>query len=208
VSSRPTTALLGTALVGGAGTLLGLMASGKLTLDTGWGRSTHHLGPLAWTVDAPREMLWQQLTGPYLGAIPRDMRDNLSVLERSSDFVIASHRSDLGLYSAETVEAVGFSEPAQIRFRHLRGPVPYATEEFRLEVVDHSTTRLTYEGELGLDWWLAGRLTARHVVVPIWLNTVNSHVESSVAAVTKRAEARRRRASRSNRQTGEPINET
>ena len=87
---------------------------------------------LTWTIDAPREMVWQQFTSPYLGAIPRDMRDSLSVIERGSDMVIASHVSDLGWATAETVEVVSFSEPETIRFRHLRGPVPHAIEEFRL----------------------------------------------------------------------------
>ena len=84
-----TTALLGTALIGGVGTLIGLMATGKLTLDTGWGRTTHALGPQTWTIDAPRDMVWQQFTSPYLGAIPRSMSDSLSVIERGSDMVIA-----------------------------------------------------------------------------------------------------------------------
>ncbi|MFV2039692.1 MAG: SRPBCC family protein [Acidimicrobiales bacterium] len=190
------TVLLGAALVGGTGTLMGLMATGKLTLDTGWGRRTHALGPLTWTVDAPRELVWQQFTSNYLGRIPRDMRDSLRLIQRGSDMVVASHRSDLGLYTAETVEAVGFDEPERIRFRHLRGPVPYAVEEFRLDEIDENTTLLTYEGELGLDWWIAGELAARYAVVPVWLDTVTAHVEASIAAVTERAEARRRRAAR------------
>lgn len=193
---RPATVLLGAALAGGAATVVGLMGAGKLTLDTGWGRSKHPLGPVSWTVDAPRELVWQQFSSTYLGSIPRDMRDNLAVVERGSDLVVAWHRSTAGPYSAETVEAVGFEEPERIRFRHLRGPVPYAVEEFRFDEVDGETTLLTYEGEIGLDWWQVGRLAARYAVVPVWMNIVNEHVESTIEAVTERAAARRRRAER------------
>ena len=198
VRRHRTTAVLGSAMIGGTGTLIGLMATGKLTLDTGWGRTTHRLGPLTWTIDAPREMVWQQFTAPYLGTIPRGMRDSLSIIDRGSDVVVASHRSDLGWYTAETVEVVGFTEPETIRFRHLRGPVPHAVEEFSLEELEENLTRLTYEGEIGLDWWLAGSLAARYAVVPIWIETVRGHVESSIEAVGDRVDARRRRAERQN----------
>ena len=193
---RPTTALLGAAVVGGAAALTGLTATGKLTLDTGWGRSKHHLGPLNWTVEASRELVWQQFSSTYLGSIPRDMRDSLEVVERGSDMVVAWHKSRLGRFSAETVETVGFEEPSRIRFRHLRGPVPYAVEEFRLDEINGDTTLLTYEGELGLDGWGAGRLAARYAIVPVWMRIVTEHVETTIAAVTKRAEARRRREQR------------
>jgi hypothetical protein len=193
---RPTTALLGAALVGGFGVAIGLMGAGKLTLDTGWGRSKHALGPISWTVNAPRELVWQQFSSTYLGSIPRDMRDHLAVVERGTDLVVAWHKSEMGRYSTETVEAVGFEAPARIRFRHLRGPVPHAVEEFRFDEIDAETTRLTYDGELGLDWWGAGRLAARYAIIPIWNNIVTEHVETTIEAVTKRAESRRRRAAR------------
>jgi len=182
--------------VAGTGTLAGLMATGKLTLDTGWGRSTHELGPLTWTIDAPRDLVWQQFTGPYLGSIPRDMRENFDVVEHGSDLVVAWHKSHFGRFAAETVEAVGFEEPHRIRFRHLRGPVPHAVEEFRFEELDEATTLLTYDGELGMDGWMAGSFAARYAVIPIWLEVVTEHVDATVEAVTDRAAARRRRAQR------------
>jgi hypothetical protein len=154
---------------------------------------------VSWTVNAPRELVWQQFSSTYLGSIPRGMRDDLAVVERGSDLVVAWHRSHMGPYSAETVEAVGFEEPERIRFRHLRGPVPYAVEEFRFDEVDDETTLLTYDGEIGLDGWYAGRLAARYAVVPVWMGIVNEHVESTIEAVEKRAEARRRRAGRAGR---------
>lgn len=208
MAPRPMTLALGGALVGGAGTLVALMATGRLTLDTGWGRTTHDLGPLTWEIDAPREMVWQQFTSHYLGRIPRDMRDSLDVVERGEDLVVAAHHSDLGLYTATTVEAVGFEEPERIRFRHLRGPVPHAVEDFVLTELEGDRTRFTYTGELGLDWWIAGDLAARLAVVPIWIDTVTSHVETSIAAVEKRAASRRRRAAGASAQDTDATTET
>lgn len=193
---RPSTVLLAGALAGGAAAALGLMGAGKLTLDTGWGRTEHRLGPVGWDIAAPRELVWQQFSSTYLGTIPRDLRDSVAVLERGSDLVVAWHRSVMGPYAAETVEAVGFEEPERIRFRHLRGPVPHAVEEFRFDEVDGESSHITYEGVLGLDGWGVGSLFARRVVVPIWMGIVTEHVESTIEAATKRAQARRRRAQR------------
>ena len=47
------TKLLGAALVGGTATLVSLMARGRLTLDTGWGRTITALGPITVTIAAP-----------------------------------------------------------------------------------------------------------------------------------------------------------
>ena len=199
MSPRPTTLALAGALVGGAGTLLGLMATGRLTLDTRWGRSLHQLGPVTWTIDAPRDLVWQQMTSQYTGRIPRDMRDSLEIDERSDDMLIARHYSDLGGYTTETTEVINIDEPNTVRFRHLRGPVPHAVEEFRFEAVDDKTTRLTYEGELGIDGWALGRLAATAAVVPIWMDTVVSHVEEALANVDERMAARRRREARAAR---------
>lgn len=193
MAPRPTTLALSGALGGGVASLVALMATGRLTLDTGWGRTTHALGPLTWEIAAPRAMVWQQFTGHYLGRIPREMRDSLQIVERGEDLVVAAHHTDVGPYRAVTVEAVGFEEPERIRFRHLRGPVPHATEEFVLEEIDAQSTRFTYTGEIGLDWWFMGDFAARLAVVPIWTDAVRGHVEKSIEAVTERAQARRRR---------------
>jgi hypothetical protein len=34
------------------------MATGRLHLDLGWGRSLHQLGPLAMRIEAPRELVY------------------------------------------------------------------------------------------------------------------------------------------------------
>lgn len=188
------------ALAGGSASLFGLMATGRLTLDLGWGRTFHRLGPIELDIDAPRELVYQQLSSPYRGATPRALRDSLQVLERGDDMVVARHVSRVSLfgritYSAATVETVRFEEPHRISFRHLRGPVPYAQEEFSLDDRGESTL-LTYRGELGIDFWGLGRLAGEHWVVPEWLDQVGAHLSEVKAGAERRAAARRRRVAR------------
>lgn len=58
--------------------------------------------------------------------------------------------------TAVTVETVAFDPPARIRFRLVRGPVPYVSETFELEETP-TGTRLTYTGELGADLGALGQ---------------------------------------------------
>lgn len=194
-------------LIAGVASLVAFMAKGWLTLDVGWGRSLHALGPLVIRVDAPRELVFAHLTAPYLGRVPREMRDKLEVLVRGDDLVVAAHHSDLGWYTATTVEAVAFEAPHRITFRHLRGPVPQAWEEFVLAETEDGATELTYRGQLGLDWWLAGRLAARFATVPVWMRQVSGHLEAVKPAVEEHARRRQQRAGSASQEpgaTGEP----
>ncbi|MBI4259159.1 MAG: SRPBCC family protein [Actinobacteria bacterium] len=187
-------ALVATAglLVAGVASLVFLMTRGWLTLDLGWGRSHHQVGPLEVTIDAPRDLVFEQLSSPYVGRTPAAMRGGLEVLERGRDLVVALHRTRLRLLDSITVEAIGFEPPERIRFRHVRGPVPHAVEEFRL-TEEGGSTRLEYRGELGIDFWWLGRLAGRHWVVPNWQRIVQAAMEKTKAGAESRQEARRRR---------------
>ncbi len=147
---------LGATLLAGVSALLSWMTRGKLTLDAGVGRSLHPLGPVTVVIDAPRELVFQQLSAPYLGRAGRAVAETVEVVERGSDLVVARHRSRVGWWTAETVESVRFEAPERISFRHLRGPVPHAVETFELSEHDERT-ELVYRGELGLDFWILGR---------------------------------------------------
>jgi hypothetical protein len=68
-------------------------ARGILTLGTGWARSTHPLGPITVLIDAPREVVFEQISGVYLGRTPAELRGKLEVLERGTDMVLAAHRT-------------------------------------------------------------------------------------------------------------------
>src|SRR5262249_3207035 len=103
-----------------------LVVSGKLTLDTGIGRTRRPLGPLAVSIAARREAVFDVIAAPYLGRTPRAIADEIEVLERGTDMVVGAHRTPVrGGPAAITVEAVRFTRPTTVDFRLLRGPVPY-----------------------------------------------------------------------------------
>ena len=181
----------------GAG-VYALLARGRLTIDLGVGRSLRPLGPLTLAIDAPRELVFDVISAPYLGRTPRALQNKLRVVERGEDMVLAEHFTDVGRFVTTTLETVRFRPPSQIDFRLVRGPVPHVAERFELRDVD-GRTELEYSGELGMDLWALGRWWA-DAVARKW----NETVESSLRAV--RAEAERRAAHGSSiRRSGDPA---
>ena len=126
------------AAVAAAGGLAGagyyLVVSGKLTVDTGWGRRVRPLGPFGVQIAAPASTVFDVIAAPYLGRTPRAMAGKLQVLQRGTDMVLAEHYTPVhhGRLTAATLETVTFDRPHTIGFRLVRGPVPYITEEFTL----------------------------------------------------------------------------
>jgi hypothetical protein len=176
-----------------------LTVTGALTLDTGLGRRTRPLGPQRLRVAASREALFDHLASPYLSGSPsRAQREKVSVLERGEDLVVAAHRTPVAFLTAVTVEAVGFDRPRLITFRLLRGPVPFVEEVFRLEELPGGGTELVYEGRLGTDFWLLGRLWGL-AVAWVWERTVARSLAEAQAAVEElaaRRDAREREGAR------------
>jgi hypothetical protein len=166
------------------------MALGRMHLDLGWGRSIHPLGPLRIRIEAPRELVYEILSAPYLG---RSRSDSIELLARGESVVVAAHLTKVHFYEARTVEAIELEPPGRMGFRHLTGPVPYAVEEFRLEA-DGEATELHYGGELGIDYFWLGRIAARRWVLPQWNRTVEGHLEEVKDRAEQRAERARRRA--------------
>jgi hypothetical protein len=160
-----------------------LLAMGRLHLDLGWGRSIHPLGPIAVRINARRDLVFELICTPYLERAPRD--SGIEVLARGRDVAVALHRTKVHFYEARTVEAIDFEPPARVGFRHLTGPVPHAVEEFTLEDAGGGS-ELRYHGEIGIDYFLLGRLAARHWVRPQWERMVREHMED----VKRRAEQR------------------
>jgi hypothetical protein len=180
----------GTVAVGAATGLAGvgyyLVVTGKLTLDTGWGRRVRPLGPFAIEVGAPASTVFDVIAAPYLGRTPRAMSGKLQVLDRGADMVLAEHYTPVhhGRLTAATLETVTFDRPHRIAFRLVRGPVPHITEEFTLTEKD-GTTRLEYSGELGTDFAAAGQWWADRVAAA-W----EAAVRSSFASIQTEAERR------------------
>jgi hypothetical protein len=168
-----------------AGTAYVLAARGALTLDLGIGRRVRPLGPIALTIAAPADTVFDVVAAPYLGRTPRAMHHKLQVWERGSDMVLAAHFTPVSSWlTTTTVETVRFERPHRVSFRLLRGPVPYAMETYELTEAPDGTA-FVYRGELGTDGWRAGQW---------WGDRVAAHWERTVAAAIEaiQAEAERR----------------
>ena len=177
------------AWVTGGGILLwALVVRGSLAPDLGIGRRHRRLGPLTFRIAAPREVVFDVVSRPYLGRTPRALGRKLEVLERGEDVVLAAHYTRAYGLTATTVETVRFEPPDRVHFRLVRGPVPHVLETFELHELD-SETELEYTGELGTDLWLLGSLWGA-AVARSWEATVAASLEAV------RAEAERRAASR------------
>jgi hypothetical protein len=163
-----------------------LLAGGAVTLDVGIGRRVRSLGPLSWHIGAGREIVFDVIAGPYLGRTPRALEDKLQVWERGSDMVLAAHFTPLKCGVTTTLETVRFERPERIDFRVVRGPVPHVVESFVLDVADGGT-RLTWEGELGTDFWALGALWGNRVARS-WEKAVKSSLEAVLAEAERRAE--------------------
>ncbi len=132
-----------------------LFAQGALTIDTGLGRRLQPLGPVDFTIAAPRELVFDLIASPYLGRTPRALADELSVWERGTDMVLAAHFTRVKCGVTTTLETVRFDRPNRVDFRVVRGPVPHVAEKFLLEATEDGT-RLRWQGELGTDFWALG----------------------------------------------------
>lgn len=84
------------------------------------------------------------------------------------------------------METVTLDPPHRIKFRLLRGPVPYVVETFDFEP-SPGGTRLTYTGELGTDLGHVGELWG-NLVARSW----EGAVRTSLAAIKVEAERRAR----------------
>jgi uncharacterized protein YndB with AHSA1/START domain len=177
-------------LVGAGGAFL-LLAMGRLTLDLGWGRSVHELGPIVKRIAAPRELVFEVLNAPYTTRAPRG--SGVEVLVSSDSLVVAAHHTKVHFYTARTVEVVDFEPPSRVGFTHLAGPAPHAVEQFTLEELGDGT-ELRYGGEVGIDFFILGRLAARHWVRPQWERAVGAHLDEVKDRAEQRAAARRSRA--------------
>jgi Polyketide cyclase / dehydrase and lipid transport len=164
-----------------------LVVTGKLTLDTGWGRRMRPLGPFGVDIAAPAETVFDVIAAPYVGKTPRAMAGKLKVLERGTDLVLAEHYTPVhgGRLTATTLETVSFDRPRRVSFRLVRGPVPEITEEFTL-TEDNGMTRLDYSGELGTDFGAVGQLWADQVAAA-WQSAVRSSFKSIQGEAERRA---------------------
>jgi hypothetical protein len=172
---------------GAAGLIYYLVVTGRLTVDTGWGRRVRRLGPFSVEVAAPAGTVFDVIAAPYLGRTPQAMAGKLRVIERGEGMVLAEHYTPVhgGRLTATTLETVTFDRPHRVCFRLVRGPVPYVAEEFTLTQRDGSTA-LQYSGELGTDFGAAGQRWGSQVA-KAWEAAVHDSFASIQAEAERRA---------------------
>jgi hypothetical protein len=176
--------------VTGFGILLwALVVRGSLSLDLGVGRRYRQLGPLTLRIAAPRDVVFDVVSAPYLRKTPRALRAKLEVLERGEDLVLAAHYTRTYGLTATTVETVRFEPPERVHFRLVRGPVPHVVEQFALHETQDGT-ELEYSGELGTDLWALGSAWGAAVA-----RTWEATVRDSLEGVKLEAERRGKRSS-------------
>jgi hypothetical protein len=173
------------ALTGATTGAYALLVRGSLTVDLGVGRKIRPLGPLTWQIAAPRDLVFEVISAPYLRRTPRALESKLRVLERGENMVLAEHFTPLGPLVTTTLETVRFEPPERVRFRLVRGPVPHVVEQFHLRET-HEGTELEYSGELGTDLWALGRLWGA-VVSPRWEAAVRTSLTGVKAEAERRA---------------------
>jgi hypothetical protein len=176
--------MLGTLACGAAG-VRGLLARGAATVDVGVGRTLKPLGSIIVSIAAPRELVFDVVSSPYLRRTPRALEKKLKVLERGADMVLAAHYTETRGFVTTTVETVRFEPPSHVHFRLVRGPVPHVVEQFLLrETADG--TELEYSGELGTDLWALGRWWGT-AVARRWEAAVRSSLEAVKLEAERRA---------------------
>jgi len=187
--TRGTAAAAVSAAGGAAWLAYYLVATGKLTLDTGWGRRARQLGPFGVEIAAPAGTVFDVITAPYLGRTPRALAAKLRVIQRGEGMVLAEHYTPVhgGRLTATTLETVTFDRPHRVCFRLVRGPVPYVAEEFTL-TQRHDVTALAYSGELGTDFGIAGQWWGGQVA-KAWEAAVRASFASIKAEAERRAGA-------------------
>jgi hypothetical protein len=176
------------ALAASAGMAVGtyaLLVRGSLTLDIGIGRRERLLGPLKLHIAAPRELVFDVISVPYLGRTPRALEGKLRVLERVEQMVLAEHYTRVGPLLTTTLETVRFEQPERVHFRLVRGPVPHVAEEFQLREWE-SGTELEYSGTLETDLWALGRLWGA-AVARRWEGAVRESLNAVKAEAERRA---------------------
>lgn len=165
------------------------LVTGAAPIDFNVGRRVRPLGPSAVDIRASREVVFDVIAEPYLGRQTRAIAEKIEILERSSNMVLAAHRTPLrGGLVATTVETVRFTRPDRVDFRLTRGPVPFVVEQFVLTDIAEGT-RLAYTGELGTDLWAFGARWGTVVAGP-WERSVAATFAAVMAEAERRAHVR------------------
>ena len=128
-------------------------------------------------IGAPREMVFQKMSSFGRGRLKGDNSESCRVISRDGNTLIAEFKTRAGPFSYTTIEQVTLEPPDRIIFKHLKGPLHYAWEEFVFNDVD-GDTELIHNGEFIWHWfpligWLSGILYTR----PTFERAVARHMQ-------------------------------
>ena len=147
-------------------------------------------------INAPREVIYQKMTSFGRGRLRGDSTDSSRVISRDVNSIVAEFTTRAGPFTYTTIEQVTLEPIERITFKHLKGPLHYAWEEFRFTDVD-GNTELEHSGEfiwhrLPIVGWLGGLLYTK----PMFERTIARHmqqVKESCEARAARSHVFRRR---------------
>ena len=139
------------------------------------------------TINAPRELVYQKMTSFGKGRLQGDNNESSRVISQDGNNLVVEFRTKAGPFSYTTIEQVTLEAPERITFKHLRGPLHYAWEEFALNEAD-GNTELVHSGELvwsrlPLVGWLGGLLYTK----PVFERTIEKHMKQIKVTCEARA---------------------
>lgn len=145
------------------------------------------LRPHTVSINAPRELVFQMLSYFGRGKPFGNNSESSRIIKRDGNRLTVEFVTETEVGTYTTVEEVRLYPPKRITFRHMSGPLRYASEEFTLEEVDARCTNLTHSGEfvwrdMPLFGWLGGVLYIR----PLFERAMVKHM----AQIKQAAEAR------------------
>lgn len=144
-------------------------------------------------IHADRRLAFEVLTA--FGASSSAEKANPRVLSKENGRLLVefhSHYKSLlgGEKTVKTVEWVTLSPPERIDFEGVRGPLAFLRDRFSF-TEEGNCTRLRYESEFGLRWWLLGWLISTLLVKPILRRFMRNHMREMKATIEERAKRSR-----------------
>ena len=101
-----------------------LVVTGKLTIDTGWGRRVRPLGPFGVQIAAPASTVFDVIAAPTWAAPPTPCPATFRSSSAAPTWSWPEHYTPVhrGRLTAAALETVTFDCPHRIAFRLVRGP--------------------------------------------------------------------------------------
>lgn len=136
------------------------------------------LADQAITINAPRPLVFGMFFSFGEGYPPNEYGERATALEQSGNRLLMEFVSREGKRLYRTLEEVTLFPPERITFRHLKGPLRHASEEFQFAEAAAGTS-ITYRGRIECRMpWLpgVGWLVARWYVRPKYGRVVKRHM--------------------------------